>query len=163
MSIFLVGQPELNDRLADERLLPLRQRIGIRFHLQPFSEQETKKYITFRLAKAGGQFGGIFTEEALQRIHAESKGVPRLINVLCDQALLSGFAEGLPQIDASIIQGCIAEIHIPGEESSLPVSPPGESTQVSWQERKIYWVIFFGIVVLVLGGIFWAFNNDVLN
>ena len=159
MSIFLVGQPELNDRLSHERLLPLRQRIGIRFHLQPFSANETKKYIVFRLSKAGGQHAGLFKEEALQIIHAESKGVPRLINILCDQALLSGFAAGLPQIDASTVQECIEEIHIPGEETSLPLSPQAEETSEKFMERKGYWILILtGIFILIMGGFFWMYT-----
>ncbi len=73
MSIFLVGQPELNEHLGHERLLPLRQRIAIRYHLQPFSAYDTAKYILFRLTRAGGQDANIFTPGAVQCIH----GLPR--------------------------------------------------------------------------------------
>jgi len=128
MSVFLVGQPELNERLAHERLLPLRQRIGIRFHLQPFSEEETKRYILFRLAKAGVQRGDIFSDEAVLLIHAAGHGVPRLINVICDQAMLAGFAEEKPIIDAAIIKDCVREIGVPGE---LISQPPPEIAKVA--------------------------------
>lgn len=160
MSVFLVGQPELNERLGHERLLPLRQRIGIRFHLQSFSEEETKRYILFRLAKAGVQRGDVFNDEAIRLIHAEAHGVPRLINVICDQAMLAGFAEGKPVITAAIIRDCVREIHIPGEVMS---SPPSMATKVPVEQKspkrfsKIFWVI--GILMLLLlvsiGGLYW--------
>lgn len=161
MSIFLVGQPELNDRLAHERLLPLRQRIGIRFHLQRFSEQETKKYILFRLSKAGGQLAGIFKEDAIAVIHAESKGVPRLINILCDQALLSGFAEGQPTIDAGVIRECVAEIHIPGEETSLPRSLQEEDPAPKDRLNVFSWGLIIGaILLIVIGAVFFVIKMD---
>lgn len=114
MSVFLVGQPELNDRLSQERLLPLRQRIGIRFHLTPFSEEESRRYILFRLAKAGAR-GDLFADEAIRLIHAEARGVARVINVICDQALLAGFAAERAVIDVDLVRECVGEMRIPGE------------------------------------------------
>lgn len=113
MSVFLVGQPELNERLAQERLLPLRQRIGIRFHLSSLSEEESRRYILFRLARAGAR-EGLFSDEAIRLIHAEARGIPRVINVICDQALLSGFAAGREEIDAALVRECAGEMRIPG-------------------------------------------------
>lgn len=112
LSIFLVGQPELNERLADQRLLPLRQRIAMRFHLESFAEAETVRYIMYRLKKAGAQRMDLFSGEAIQLIHKHCKGVPRLINILCDQALLTGFAENRQVIEPDIIKTCIKEMHI---------------------------------------------------
>jgi general secretion pathway protein A len=121
LSIFFVGQPELNTRLSGDRLLPLRQRIGIRFHLMPLSLEDTNQYILFRLRKAGAQRLDIFSPEATQLIQRDSKGIPRLINIICDQALLTAFADGKRQVDVSIIEETIRELHIPGEESPLPL------------------------------------------
>lgn len=114
LSVFLVGQPELNDRLTQERLLPLRQRIGIRFHIPPFSEEESRRYIHFRLARAGAR-QDLFADEAIRLIHAEAAGVARVISIICDQALLAGFAAGRQVIDADLVRESAGEIRIPGE------------------------------------------------
>jgi general secretion pathway protein A len=122
LSIFLVGQPELNELMSDDRLLPLRQRIGIRFHLNPFDLAETKQYILFRLRHAGAKHLHIFSDDAINQIHQVSKGTPRLINIVCDHALLTGFAENKPVITGEIVQECIEELHFPGEETPLPLA-----------------------------------------
>lgn len=104
LSIFFIGQPELNERMADDRLLPLRQRIGIRFHLSRFTLDETRQYILFRLRQAGARHLHLFTDDAITLIHQVSQGTPRLINIICDHALLSGFAENKPTIDADVVR-----------------------------------------------------------
>lgn len=151
LSIFLVGQPELNERLALDRLLPLRQRIAIRFHLDSFGENDTGKYILFRLGKAGAQSMTLFTEEAISMIHAETRGVPRLINVVCDQALLTGFAEGAPLIDAAIIRECISDIHIPGENGSLAL-PELKGNNEAWTliKEKLIPAALYSLILLAL-------------
>ncbi len=113
LSIFLVGQPELNDRLRVERLRPLRDRIGIRFHLEPFDREETREYILFRLRHAGSQHLHLFTDNAINRIYQASCGTPRLINIICDQALLTGYADNKPVIDADIIKEVLVEMDFP--------------------------------------------------
>ena len=148
MSVFLVGQPELNDRLADPRLLPLRQRIGIRFHLPPFSEEDTRRYILFRLAKAGAQRGDLFEAEAVRLIHAEGQGVPRLINVLCDQALLAGYSEGKTTIDAGVVAECAREMRNPGARM---VHPP-EAAAAREQAPTVRWPWFWLLFLLFVGG-----------
>jgi general secretion pathway protein A len=115
LSIFLVGQPELLDRLAHECLLPLRQRISIRFHLEPFSFEDTVNYILFRLNKAGAANMALFSENALKIIHQTTHGNPRLINVVCDHALLSGFSHGQLLIDDRTALECVRELHFPGD------------------------------------------------
>ena len=147
MSIFLVGQPELNDRLAHERLLPLRQRIAIRFHLQPFSNQETRNYILFRLRKAGARRLDLFSAEAVDLIHLESGGTPRLINILCDHALLSGFAESKPRITVDIARDCVEEFHIPGEKRlALPEHKKKKGKGLIW-----FFVLLFLAVTILAG------------
>ena len=117
MSIFLVGQTEINELLLNERLNALRQRIGVRFHLEKFSENETKGYVNFRLLKAGTTRHDLFDEQAIKEIHKASQGTPRLINIVCDHALVFGFSEGKKNIDASLIQECVQELKIPGNIS----------------------------------------------
>ncbi len=141
-SIFLVGQSELNERMRDERLLPLRQRIGIRFHLQRFSREETAQYISYRLRAAGGQHLDLFSDEAVSLIYKVSKGTPRLINIVCDHALLTGFADERPRIGVDIIKECIGDLHFPGEDNPLPVAPVGK--------RKMWPVLAWGLALCLL-------------
>lgn len=150
LSIFLVGQPELNERMSDDRLLPLRQRIGIRFHLNRFTLDETRQYILFRLRHAGARHLNIFSEEAINAIHGVSQGTPRLINIICDHALLTGFAESKPVIGAELITESVSDLHFPGEDTPLPLARSAKSA--NWQ-----WVIWIGLVLVALlgGGFFW--------
>ncbi len=117
LSIFLVGQPELNDLLSHTKLQSLRQRLGVRFHLTPFSEEETKGYISYRLVKAGTEHLSLFDDMAIKKIHAVTGGTPRLINVVCDQALVYGFAEGKKTINSVIVDESTVDLQIPGMES----------------------------------------------
>jgi len=146
LSIFLVGQPELNQRMADDRFLPLRQRISIRFHLQPFSEEETVQYILFRLRHAGAKNLGLFTREAMRLIHEASKGTPRLINIVCDHALLTGFAENKPVIDEQVIRECVEELHFPGEATPLPLPA---ATEPGWRSPKLLAVLLGGGILVL--------------
>jgi len=132
LSIFLVGQPELNERMSDDRLLPLRQRIGIRFHLNRFTLEETRQYILFRLRHAGARHFNIFSEEAIAVIHRVSQGTPRLINIICDHALLTGFAENKPVIGAELIEESVEDLHFPGEDTPLPVATSKKTESDNW-------------------------------
>jgi general secretion pathway protein A len=87
----LVGQPELWDMLARPELRQLRQRIVLRHRLRPFTEEETAQYVEERLRLAGYTGKGIFKKSALRELHAVSGGTPRVINIVCDGALLLGF------------------------------------------------------------------------
>ncbi len=161
LSIFLVGQPELNDRLADERLLPLRQRIGIRFHLKPFSDNETGDYIKFRMRKAGAQRLDIFTDDAIRLIHHVSGGTPRAINVLCDQALLSAFADSRLTVDAGIVKECVKELKIPGEDASPTVSPKGvfRSSGKSFPWQMLTALLAILVLILMIGILFKIYQD----
>lgn len=151
LSIFLVGQPELNERMSDDRLLPLRQRIGIRFHLSRFTLEETRQYILFRLRNAGARHMNIFSEEAIVLIHKMSHGTPRLINIICDHALLTGFAENKPVIGAELIQESVNDLHFPGEENPLPVAQPKKT-------NKLHVLLVGGVALagLLLGFFLWT-------
>ena len=127
-SIFLIGQPELQEKLAHQQLLPLRQRIGIRYHLEPLTRDDTAQYILYRLNRAGADNPAIFTKQAIDCIHEASQGNPRLINVICDHAMLSGFTQDMPQIDRDVILDCLKDIRLHGEER-LQVSEPQEQSE----------------------------------
>ncbi len=90
LNIVLCGQPELADRLNDASLRQLKQRVALRCELQPLTLDETAAYISGRLRIAGGCPGEIFTRETVIAIHKASAGIPRTINVLCDNALIGG-------------------------------------------------------------------------
>ena len=98
LQIVLIGQPELRALLDDPRLRQLRQRITVRYHLEPLSIQETEHYVNHRLQLAGGNGHPIFGRWALRRVHRYSKGVPRLINAVCDKALLCGFVDQVDEL-----------------------------------------------------------------
>ncbi len=147
LSIFLVGQPELQDRLNADRFLPLKQRIGIQFHLKPFTPKETEQYILFRLRKAGSAHAELFTDNAIARIQNSCKGTPRLINILCDHALLSGFAEGKLLIDEKTIKDCLKELDIAGKTSEEKPAKRSAKTKTT-----ICLMIAAGIMIALLVG-----------
>src|ERR671937_2453280 len=107
MQILLVGQPELRDKLDLPELRQLKQRIGLRCHIAPLSAEETRLYIRHRLRIAGATDAGIFTDAAVQHITEYSRGVPRVINIVCDHCLLSGYADSKRRIEAGIVREAI--------------------------------------------------------
>jgi general secretion pathway protein A len=109
LQIFLVGQPELRDMLHNPGLRQLNQRITARYHLYPFSAQDTAAYVQHRLAVAGVD-RPLFTRSALRQLHRESKGVPRLINIFCDRALLGACVTRSHLVTRRILDKAIAEV-----------------------------------------------------
>lgn len=103
LTVVLVGQPEFLDMLESPKLRQLAQRCRLRSHLAALDEGDTQKYVTHRLAIAGAGDNNIFTEDALAEIHASTRGIPRLINNLCDTALICAFADGLQKVDANVM------------------------------------------------------------
>lgn len=93
VQIVLVGQPELRERIQQPSLAQLDQRVSLRCTLRDLNREETERYIYHRLNVAGAQGRVDFTPRAISRIHEESKGVPRLINLMCDRALLAGYVD----------------------------------------------------------------------
>jgi general secretion pathway protein A len=112
INIFFVGQTEFNRVLLDERSRAVRQRITVSYHIEPLKDVETPLYIRHRLKVAGAR-DEVFTPAAIQQIHAFSRGYPRLINIMCDHALLTGYAAGAKPIESAIIQDCEKELRLP--------------------------------------------------
>lgn len=139
--IFLVGQPEINELLATDQLFPLRQRIGLRFHLNPFDRQETAYYIQQRLLKAGGQDLEIFTEDALDAIFAASGGTPRAINVICDHALITGYGQDKQKINGDLINEALQDVLLPQKKQPSPNKEPDPSPENN-QQRLILLLLF---------------------
>jgi general secretion pathway protein A len=101
LTLILVGQPELREKVG--RIRQLDQRIAIKYHLGPLSPEETRKYILYRLEKAGAQ-KEILSPEGFSLIHRNTHGIPRDINNLCDMCLLLGFGSGAHELDLQTIQ-----------------------------------------------------------
>jgi general secretion pathway protein A len=103
LSLVLAGQPELRDRLNENSLRQLKQRVTLRSQITPFTQQETAAYIAWRIRTAGGDAAKLFTREAVILIHERSGGIPRTISVMCDNALLTGFGLGRQPVNAEIV------------------------------------------------------------
>jgi general secretion pathway protein A len=103
LQIILIGQPGLKDNLRVEGLEQFTQRVSVTYHLDRLGMKEAVNYINFRLQKAGAQNANIFRPEAIEAIYKYSRGIPRVINILCDTALLYGYAEGLKEIGEKLI------------------------------------------------------------
>jgi len=110
IQIVLAGQPELGKMLESENLRQLNQRIKVRFHLPPLDFDDMISYINHRLEIAGGWKAATFTHRSLKKIFKQSKGLPRLINVLCDRALLIGFTEERREISPKMVDIAIREL-----------------------------------------------------
>jgi len=116
LQIILFGQLELDQKLRSAELRQLNQRIAVRHHLLPLTQMETESYVYQRLMVAGSQGGITFSKTGLHEIYKFSKGAPRLINLLCDRALLGGFTEQTYYIDKDIVK--MAKDSLLGEEES---------------------------------------------
>jgi len=113
INIFLVGQPELNQKLRNDKCRPLLQRISIRYHINPLSVIETEAYIKTRLKVAGSRDTKIFSKEVIRAIHKYAQGYPRMINILCDNALLLGYSNGKKRITVEMIEECHNDLQLP--------------------------------------------------
>ncbi len=110
IQIVLIGQPELRKKLLLPKLEQFRQRIVLNYHIEPLSYQEAIGYIKHRLVKAGNENADIFTQGAIDEIYKFSKGVPRLINLACNNALISGVVYGTQIITDDIAQEATREL-----------------------------------------------------
>lgn len=114
LPLVLAGQPELSDRLSQPSLRQLKQRIALRCSLDLLDLLETSAYISGRIRTAGGRAAEIFTREAISLIHDRSGGIPRTISVICDNAMVSGFASATKPIGVDIVQEVCQEFDLPG-------------------------------------------------
>jgi general secretion pathway protein A len=110
LQIVLMGQPELRDRLNDHSLRQLRQRITVRYHLSPLGFSEVKEYIQHRLHVSGANGSPRFSAGAIWRVFKYSKGIPRLVNAVCDKCLLAGFVNQRAQINFGMAGRAIREL-----------------------------------------------------
>jgi general secretion pathway protein A len=121
IQIVLMGQSELQEMLARRELRQLAQRVTARYHLTPLDRQETEDYIRHRLVVAGGEGKVSFTAAALSAVHQESGGIPRLVNLICDRALLGGYVAGARVIDAPLVRQAARETAGPRPRPRMPL------------------------------------------
>ena len=143
LHVILLGQLELDQILNQPRLRPLKQRINVRYRMQPLKLKETKAYILYRLKRAGAKNLSIFDGGAIKEIYRYSSGIPRLINIVCDNALLAGFSLEERRITKSIIRDVIGELEGSGKRKG---------------KRRWLWLIF----ILILLGLITHFILAVL-
>jgi general secretion pathway protein A len=129
LQILLVGQPELDEKLDSYELRQLKQRIALRSHLQSLTEEETRAYVERRLQLAGAaaRAATIFSHEACSKIYHYSRGTPRLINTVCENALINGYAHQFRSIPGDIIDDIAKELRL--GILSIPkakLNPPSE-------------------------------------
>jgi type II secretory pathway predicted ATPase ExeA len=118
LQIVLVGQPQLKDMLRTPQLIQFAQRVSSDFHITPLSTKDVISYINFRL-RAAGCAAALFTDDACRMIASASRGIPRTINILCDTALVYGFATETAQITGELIALVIEDKH---QYGVLPLS-----------------------------------------
>jgi general secretion pathway protein A len=111
INIFFVGQSEFNEILREERNVAVRKRLAVSYNLEPLNRKETETYIDHRL-KIAGAAENLFTPEAMRDIFFFSGGLPRLINITCDHALLTGYSKELKRIDDDVIAECKKDLQI---------------------------------------------------
>ena len=122
IQIVFVGQPEFEDKLNSESLKQLRQSIEIRRQIRGLSEEESKEYINYRLRLVGSSSSQIFSPKALSLICSYAQGIPRVINTLCDNALLMGSSSFKKKIDVDIIREVIKNMEGPSLQRMIPSS-----------------------------------------
>jgi general secretion pathway protein A len=112
IQIILMGQPELKEKLYHKRLAQLRQRVAIHFHLEPLTIEETFDYIKHRIVQAAlnaEQAAQLFTVDAIDLIYRYSDGIPRLINIICDNSLLTAYAHDKHHVNAEIVHDAVKD------------------------------------------------------
>jgi general secretion pathway protein A len=138
LTVVLIGQPELRDMLDQPALRQLSQRITSRSHLDPLNLEQTRSYVRHRLVVAGGA-GSEISEPAVHRAYTLSGGVPRLVNLLCDRALLGAFGRGQREVDVALIETAAAEV--------LPQLPKAKVQSGPWLQASF--LFLFGILVML--------------
>lgn len=141
LQIILIGQPELKEMLAQPRLRQLSQRITARYHLQPLAKKEVGPYVAHRLAVAGAsarRIRKLFADKVIAKLYGMSQGIPRIINLICDRALLGAYSQGLDRVDVKTLQQAAKEV--------LGDVPPVGQVQRS----GLQWA-FAAVTLMVLG------------
>ena len=151
LQIILIGQPELTEKLSRPELRQLNQRITARYNLQPLNLQETTAYIRHRLEVAGLRGGlSLFESAAVKQIHRLTRGIPRLINVLCDRSLLGAYGQQRGRVNKQLIAEAAAEVF--GEQTAVPSAQSNTGRRV---------LLLFVIAVASAAVGYWVSQADV--
>jgi general secretion pathway protein A len=129
LSLILAGQPELADQLNQESLRQLKQRVALRCELRPLTIAETLSYLAGRVRAAGGVGSRVFTREAATLIHEYAGGIPRLVNVLADNALLAAFARQSPHVTSQIVHEIGRDFYLSREPKAADTAPAPTPTE----------------------------------
>ena len=135
IQIVLIGQPELEQRLGQPQLRQLKQRVTLRCRLTPLPSDEVGSYINSRLKAAGYEGKELFEPRAVERIGLNSEGIPRLINVICDNALLIAYASSKKKVSAEIIEEVARDLRLTGSVVNLQ-SPRGRNGELRVEETQ---------------------------
>lgn len=114
INILFVGRNEFNEMLVQPTNSAVRQRLTLKVELAPLTEPETAEYIHHRLTIAGSE-AELFTARAIQIIHRYAQGIPRLINIICDHAMVAGSVQGKRTLDHKVVEGCLQRLNLPGK------------------------------------------------
>jgi len=154
ISIFLVGQPELNERLSEPRCRPLLQRISVRYHIPPLDVKETKEYVMTRLQKAGSKRAEkIFPDKTIDAIHQYSQGFPRMINILADNSLLLGYSKGESKISHGMVKSCYQDLRLGASEEKAIGAKKGVGQESGSEAGVLKQWLKWGAAVLLIAGI----------
>ena len=145
IQIVLVGQPELRELLSRPDLRQLKQRIGVSYHLRPMNLADTRDYIAHRIEVAGRKDSNLFTAGATQQIYRFSGGLPRLINLACDRALLLGYTRGKTPITTGMAKTAIADVRL--------------TTRATGRMRSLLFAGLTLLVMAVLGAGMYTLNQ----
>jgi general secretion pathway protein A len=137
IEIIMTGQPLLEKKLAAPVLAALRQRAAVRCKLEPLDFEHTRAYVAHRLKVAGALGSSLFTPVAIELIYRFSRGVPRLINIICERCLIVGYVEEVKTIDEAIVEESAADQNLESETNELetPIHPVSHSLQQKMAAR----------------------------
>jgi general secretion pathway protein A len=162
LSTFFIGQDEFNDIIAQKRNQALHQKIAVNFHLEPLKENEIEEYISHRLRVAGHK-ENLFNASAIREIFSFSRGYPRLINIICDHALLTGYVIDTKTIDAKIIKECASGLFMPTQGIDNSKKQPAMITQrtnqkaaINASRKHLKAFVVMGLSLIILGILFYS-------
>jgi general secretion pathway protein A len=166
LNIFLVGQPEFNTILNEPRCRPLRQRIGISYHIRPLDENGSSEYIYKRLELAGAKDSKkLFSKEVIKALHFYSNGYPRAINVLADNLLLLGYSRNTKKLTPEMVKECYLETKYEAPQYDIEVVDRISDDISRITISSGYWKWLAGIAVilifvLMIGGTFYFIKSQ---
>ena len=142
VAVALVGQPELAGRLNESALRQLKQRVALRCELTPLDLRETAAYIAARVRTAGGNADALFTRDAVIAVHEHARGIPRLISVICDNALVSGFAADVKPVGRDLVLEVCRDFELgqsgPRPDAAAPTQPVEPRTAAAVDPRPLF-------------------------